>query len=273
MPKTSINGIELSYEIEGDDEGAPVVFVAGLGQPAMSWRLMYSPRFVDAGYRVITFDNRGVPPSDCPEGPYSVAEMASDAAGLVESLELGAVHLVGYSLGSWIAEELSIDRPDLVRSVVFLAGANPSSSYEKIRYPLGAELAARLDPYPRALDTTEVMQYLTQKQLQDDSVVDGWQHILELDDPWSNPGRLGQWQAAAQWCNRPEQLERYAKIQVPALVVAFETDIDSPPAMAEAAAEAMPDGELVVVSNAGHMGVFERSMTVIGAITNFIHSH
>ena len=84
----------------------------------MTWQFSILPGLVDAGYRVITFDNRGMAPSDAPPAPYTVAEMADDTAALIEHLGLAPCHVAGYSLGAWIVETLAADRPELcVRSV------------------------------------------------------------------------------------------------------------------------------------------------------------
>ena len=78
IPEVSANGATLSYEVVG--EGAPLLLIAGCGQPAAAWHLSLVPPLVAAGYSVATFDNRGVAPSSSPPAPYSVDDMVADAA-------------------------------------------------------------------------------------------------------------------------------------------------------------------------------------------------
>src|SRR6187399_2168266 len=120
MREATVNGVRLAYEVHG--EGDPLVLVCGLGQPAMTWQFSILPGLVAAGYQVVTFDSRGVPPSEAPPAPYTVAQMAGDTAALIEHLGIGHCVVAGYSLGSWICEVLAADRPDLVRAAVFIAG-------------------------------------------------------------------------------------------------------------------------------------------------------
>src|ERR1700733_6517112 len=114
MAAIDVDGVRLVYNISG--HGPPLVLVCGTGQAAYTWSLFQVPALVAAGYTVITFDNRGMPPSDCPPAPYTVQEMAHDLAGLIEGLGLAPCRVVGFSLGAMIAQELALARPDLVRA-------------------------------------------------------------------------------------------------------------------------------------------------------------
>ncbi|NEB67029.1 alpha/beta hydrolase, partial [Streptomyces fulvissimus] len=79
------------------------------------------PALRAAGYRVVTFDNRGIPPTDvCADG-FTVDDMVADTAGLIEHLGLGPCRVVGTSLGAHVAQELCLARPELVSQVVLLA--------------------------------------------------------------------------------------------------------------------------------------------------------
>ena len=121
MGEVIVDGVRLVYESAG--VGDPVVLVCGTGQPAMSWSLFQVPALTAAGYRVVTFDNRGIPPSDVPPAPYSVPQMVGDLAGVIEALELGPSHVAGLSLGAFLTQELALARPDLVRSAVMMSPA------------------------------------------------------------------------------------------------------------------------------------------------------
>jgi hypothetical protein len=125
--ETVCNGVRLSWESFG--EGAPVLLIAGTGAPPITWQVGgFVPALVESGYRVATFANRGIEPSQSPPGPYSVAEMAVDTAQLIEALALSPCRVVGYSLGGQIAEELCYRHSEQVDEVVLLASAGRSTA-------------------------------------------------------------------------------------------------------------------------------------------------
>src|SRR5437764_14344044 len=112
MPVVGLNGIRLSYQVMGT--GELVMLVMGTGSPGRVWHLHQVPALVAAGYRVVTMDNRGIPPSDvCADG-MTIDDLVGDTASLIQHLGDGPVRVVGTSLGSRIVQELALMRPDLV---------------------------------------------------------------------------------------------------------------------------------------------------------------
>ena len=132
-----VNGIQICAEVRGPDDGTPVLLVMGLGGQLVSW----SDGFVDGlaarGHRVVRFDNRDTGRSthfdDVPldfldlygrvtagetiDVPYTLSDMAADAAGLLEVLGIGAAHVVGVSMGGMIVQTMAIEQPQAVLSV------------------------------------------------------------------------------------------------------------------------------------------------------------
>lgn len=109
-------GVTLDYRIHGE-HGEWVLMIMGLAYGQWGWHWNAEP-LSRLGYRVVTFDNRGVGGSDAPPGPYTAAQMAGDAAGLLDALGIRRAHVVGTSLGGFIAQELTLARPDLVQRLV-----------------------------------------------------------------------------------------------------------------------------------------------------------
>src|SRR5688572_10208369 len=109
MAEVVVGGIKVVYEVSG--EGPPIVLVCGTGQQA---EMLHSfgavGGLLEAGYQVITFDNRGIPPSDVPPPPYTVEEMAEDTIGLLEHLDRGPYVLHGTSLGGLIVQTVALKR-------------------------------------------------------------------------------------------------------------------------------------------------------------------
>ena len=130
------NGIEIAYETFGDPGDPPVLLVMGLGTQMLAWPDEFCEDLVERGHYVVRFDNRDAGASTHLSGvraphvaqivakrkkpPYTVDDMADDAAGLIEALDLGPVHLVGASLGGFIAQTVAIRHPDLLRSLTLI---------------------------------------------------------------------------------------------------------------------------------------------------------
>ncbi len=136
VKKVPANGIEIAYETFGDRSAPALLLVMGLGTQMLAWPDELCADLADRGHYVVRFDNRDVGLSTHLDGvraprltrlvtrradpPYTIDDMADDALGLVEALELGPVHLVGASLGGFIAQHAALRRPDLLRSLTLI---------------------------------------------------------------------------------------------------------------------------------------------------------
>jgi pimeloyl-ACP methyl ester carboxylesterase len=117
------DGVEIAYEVAGD--GAPVLLIHGFASNArVNWRdTLWISTLVEAGHRVITYDNRGHGESGKLYDPaaYSAGEMAEDARRLLDHLGIAAADVIGYSMGARLTALLAIRHGDRVRRAV-LAG-------------------------------------------------------------------------------------------------------------------------------------------------------
>lgn len=117
MPQLVVNNISLYYELAGPDTGEGVVFLSGLTGDHNNWTLQVN-RLKDR-YRCLTLDWRDTGLSgESPVAEYSTAEMAGDVAGLIRGLNLGKCHVVGLSMGGAIAQEVALNYPEVVSSLV-----------------------------------------------------------------------------------------------------------------------------------------------------------
>src|SRR5512136_1717494 len=104
MPKTRVADINIYYETRGN--GEPLVLIMGLGGGSSMWWKQVD--FFAAGFRVITFDSRGVGLSDKPDTPYSMGMLVDDAAGLMKELGIASAHVYGVSMGEMVAQGLAL---------------------------------------------------------------------------------------------------------------------------------------------------------------------
>lgn len=114
MPKARVNGINISYKVEG--AGEPLVLIMGFTGTRRGW-IFQKPAF-RKHFQLIMFDNRGVGGSDKPSGPYTMGAMADDTIGLMDHLGIGKAHILGVSMGGMIAQEVAINHPERVRKLV-----------------------------------------------------------------------------------------------------------------------------------------------------------
>lgn len=270
MPEANLPGVTIAYDVFGPASAEPVVLVCGLSQPAVGWHLAMVPALTEAGYQVVTFDNRGVAPSSAPPAPYTIDEMVDDTVGLLDHLGLETVHIAGYSMGGWVAETLAYRHPERVRSAVFIGSCNVGTSWEKAITTVERDLARLDTELPSLFFAVETMRYLPNHELQQDGTVDQWLSLLGDLEQWPNPGRLGQYEAALAWSLDVERTERWPKLSSPCLVLSFEHDVDSPPARARHAAQSIPGARFVEIPGASHLGVFTHSDEVSAALLQFL---
>jgi pimeloyl-ACP methyl ester carboxylesterase len=123
---TASNAVDYAYRATGAADAPPLVTFQHFRGNLDNW----DPPLIDAlarGRRVITFDNRGVAASSGTT-PSTIAQMASDAIAFIDALDLGQVDLLGFSIGSFVAQEIALVRPAVARRVVLASSAPKGAS-------------------------------------------------------------------------------------------------------------------------------------------------
>jgi pimeloyl-ACP methyl ester carboxylesterase len=264
MPFVSANGIRLAYERAGN--GERVIMIMGSGAGGNVWTPYQVPALTRAGYEVITFDNRGVPPSDVPPGDYSLDDMVADTVGLIEALGSEPCRLVGTSMGGMIATELAISRPDLVTCCVLIATRARTDAFRRALSNANRVLNDNGIQLPGGYDSpTTVGQMFSPITLNNDAAISAWLDIFEMS---------GDRRATASGQNAidltADRRARLASVSVPCRVIAFSDDIICPPHLCAEVVEAIPDCDFLEVSSCGHLGYLERPEEVNSAIVEFL---
>src|SRR3982074_2715904 len=112
MPLAEGGDHELRYELRG--VGEPVLLIMGLGATADYWGEPFLGHLASQ-FSLVTFDHRGIGRSDRAGEDFTVGGLADDAFGLLHALEIRSAHVVGFSLGGMVAQELTACHPDAVR--------------------------------------------------------------------------------------------------------------------------------------------------------------
>jgi len=114
MARVNVNDIDIFYELHG--RGTPLVLIMGLRRNAEWWYRQIPA--LTPHCRVLAFDNRGAGRTDKPKMEYSIRLFADDTAGLMDALGIGKAHVLGVSMGGYIAQELAINYPEKVKSLI-----------------------------------------------------------------------------------------------------------------------------------------------------------
>ncbi|MGP3925052.1 alpha/beta fold hydrolase [Streptomyces sp. 8N616] len=263
MPVVRINGSRVSYEEHG--AGDPVVMVTGTGAPGRMWRTHQVPALKAAGFKVVTVDNRGIPPSDpCPEG-FTLDDMAADVAGLIEHLGAGPCRVVGFSLGGIVVQELILARPELVRSAVLMATSGRADTFATAQAVAEMDLAdSGVKLPPRYAAYVNALQSLSPQTLGDEEQLRDWLDIFEISavDLASVRGQLG-----LQLI--PNRLPAYGAIRCPCLVLGFQHDLTVRPQLTREVADSIPGAVFTEIPGCGHYGYLEKPAAVNAALVDF----
>src|SRR5438105_12740190 len=117
MATLRVGELTLGYDRFGDEAAPPLLLIMGFGTQRIAWTDPFCLELAARGFGVIRFDNRDVGESSRASAPYGLEDMAADAAGLLTSLGHPSAHIVGASMGGFIAQLLAIHHPARVRSL------------------------------------------------------------------------------------------------------------------------------------------------------------
>jgi pimeloyl-ACP methyl ester carboxylesterase len=264
MPQTAVRtGVTLNYEISGD--GEPLLLVMGTSGAIGLWGGLVAR--LSERYRVIAYDNRGLGGSERGEGAISVASLAEDASALLEALDVPRAHVLGWSLGSAIAQELALAHPEQVASTVMYATWGRADGFQRsvlsaLRLPyavrdMEAALAvAGIAFSPQALDDPDLEQTMAalmpafpQDDAQMQVTVEQWDADLVHDS-----------------------LDRLGGISAPTLVVVGEQDLLTPTWQAKKVADAVPGAryELLTGPGSSHALHLERLDDLLAVVEPFL---
>lgn len=272
----------VAYDF-GDADARDVLLLlnGGPGLPCDYLRDAHSC-LVDAGYRVVAFDQLGTGASSRPEDPalWTIARYVAETETVRTTLELGPVHLLGHSWGGWLAIDYVLTHPEAVRSLV-LADTNADmphlvSELHRLREALGPETVAMMQRH-EAEGTYEHPEYAAAVTILN------YRHVCRLDE-WPAPVRrsLDDWNMGpygtmqgpneflytgnlAAW-NRVSDLHR---IGVPTYIACGQHD-ELTPACSLRMKQHVPHAELKVFANSSHMPFYEEPDAWFPALIDFL---
>lgn len=265
MPTASVNGINLNYKLEGPDDAETIVLINGLADDLESWGFQV-PAFLEAGYRVLSFDNRGIGASDKPDGPYTSRMLADDAKGLVDTLGITDFHLMGVSMGGMVSQEYAINYGADLRSVTLACTYGVADAFCQTMFAMWADLA-------RAVDVPFVMRDVMLWAFtgpffeeRPDDAAEFAEAMASLDMP------IEAYLSQLNVIQKHDTVGRLRDIDVPTLVLAGEEDILIPVRLSKRLHEALPGSEWATVPG-GHACLWETPDPFNSTFLDFVRKH
>ncbi len=167
MPKANANNIEIEYETIGNPNSKPLLLIAGLGSQLLAWSDEICESLVNNGFFVIRFDNRDVGLStklkdagmpdfneinaayfrgEKPKVPYTLEDMASDALGVLDALNIDKAHILGASMGGMIAQVIAYSNPSRVLSLTIIMSTTGNPKLPQAKPEIMAQFFAPVPP-------------------------------------------------------------------------------------------------------------------------------
>ena len=134
--KVTVADINIAYKQLGKSNAKPIILITGLGATMDMWSPLLLEQLISSNYSVIIFDNRGAGNTTAGAKQFSISQLAKDTAGLLDALKISKADVLGWSMGSYIAQELTLANPDKVNNLILYAsgcgGKNATPTNPKI---------------------------------------------------------------------------------------------------------------------------------------------
>jgi pimeloyl-ACP methyl ester carboxylesterase len=259
------NGIELAYETFGERDDPALLLIMGLGSQMINWHEDFCEALASRGFFVIRYDNRDVGRSSRIEAaidlaaamagdgqaPYTLVEMAGDAAALLDALDLARAHVVGVSMGGMIAQQFAISHAERVRSLCSIM-SNPGDRVSGMPHPEIAWVLSEQRPTDREGSAAHQARVFT--AIGSPGYPPDHDELLErgrraFDRGISSAGYIRQLAAIIHSADRTAGL---GSVSVPALVIHGRDDPLVDVSGGEATARAIPGSKLLLIDGMGH---------------------
>ncbi len=244
MAKVSVNGCEFYYEVHG--QGDPLVLIMGLRRN-VEWWYRQIPA-LSKHFQVIAFDNRGAGRSDKPVMEYSMRLFADDTTALMEALDIPDAHILGISMGGYIAQELALNYPAKVNSLVL--GCTGCGGDRAV-----SMAPERMEKFTanKGLNPEEILRKDMDIYFSDDYVVQNTETIekfVEISMRYYQPADAFFRQFDA--CQRHDTGDRLNHLSLPTLIMTGDDDPLVPPQNSYILKDLIPDSDLSVFAGGRH---------------------
>jgi pimeloyl-ACP methyl ester carboxylesterase len=262
------NGIEYAYRETGDG-AVPLIVLQHFRGNLDNW----DPALIDAlaaDRRVIAVDNTGVGASTGTT-PRTVAEMAHDALAFLDALGFEQVDVLGFSLGSFVAQEITLIRPDAVRRLVLASSAPQGGAGMHGWAPKVIDAVGRPQPVPEGVLGVFYADSDTSRQAGMQAFGRMASRTSDRDDQTTWATRLAQYDAVCDWgIPNHALLERVSTISVPVFVTNGDSDPMIPPHYSYLLAGLIPNARVKIYPDSAHGFLFQHHLEFADDVNTFL---
>ncbi len=253
LPYETVGDIDIYYEIHGPSDAPPLVCIEGWGFSLWMW-FRQIPVFKER-FRCIIFDNRGVGRSSIPNYPYTMDMFADDTVGLMDALDISRAHILGISMGGFIAQQIAISYPERVRSLILASttfgGPNSVVADDKTKAMMFASPTETISEQ-QATEMRYSVSFSPGFFKENTSLID---QVMEWREQYPQPLFARGHQASA---TIDFDVESEVKgLSCPTLILHGERDLIVPPENAELLADSIPNSRLVLIEGGPHLSFIE----------------
>lgn len=272
MVQIRANSIAIEYDETGPRDGVPLLLIMGFGRQMTSWPEEFRPALARSGLRVIRFDNRdvgltqkwdGILPDlravgqavaerRKPDVPYDLADMAADAAALLEEIGVGSAHILGVSMGGMIAQLVALNHPQKTRSLISVMSTTSDPSLSPAAPRAMEALTARPPSHEKEAviaHTIKARRVIGSPGYPADEAWLAQRIAAEYDRAYYPEGTQRHWAAIMA---TPPRTARLKSLDMPALVLHGAADILIPPDAGRHTAACIPNAEYHEIEGWGH---------------------
>jgi pimeloyl-ACP methyl ester carboxylesterase len=264
MPTVEANGQTIYYEDHGD--GEPLLCVMGLAANSLAWALQVQA-FAER-HRTVIFDNRDVGQSSMAGEQYEIRDLAQDTLALADALELDSFHLLGYSMGGAISQEVALAAPERVRTltlaVTYAGTGNWGETFSRV-WGGRRQLVSRED------HIDELMLFTLSEAFFENREGTKYVRDMMLADPNPQPPEAFARQLEAS--RRHDSRDRIGSLAMPVHVIGGEHDILVPIWKQRELAELIPGAKLTEIEGCPHGANIERAAEFNAHVLDFISEH
>ena len=266
LPYETVNDIDIYYEIHGPSDAPPLVCLEGWGYSLWMW-FRQIPVFKER-FKCVVFDNRGVGKSSKPDYPYTMEMFANDTVGLMDALNIPDAHILGISMGGYIAQQVAISHPEKVRSLILASTSfgGPNSIIADDRtFAMMFAIPTETLSNEQAMNMRYSVVFSPQFLKEENALVNQIQEWRE-QNPQSLYARGHQASATADL----KLQNAIGAIKIPTLILHGESDLVVPPKNGEMLAEAISTSRLALITNGPHLSFIEFYQKFNDEVMSFI---
>jgi 3-oxoadipate enol-lactonase len=265
MPIMRVNGAELHYEDTGG-QGEPVVFLHGLLFDGRQYEAQVSA--LRDRFRCITLDFRGQGRSAASRGGYQIEQHTADVLAVVRRLDVAPMHVVGLSMGGFVALRIAARDPSLLRSLTLINTSAAAHARSKVPKQLMLAAVARLTGVSLAPVLSGVEAEMYGEAFRRDPARVGERDMWR--QRWARADRSALVKTLLGFMIRPDIRDELGNVTVPTLIIAGAADASLPPSYSRQIHSLIPGSRLVELPGVGHSSPVEEPAGVTRALEQFL---